>query len=468
MFNPESYEGLLPDGWANSSSTSEGHNDSILILANLDTDRKSKMFQSAGAYAHKTLSAYFRTLQSSMNFHTNGGVRLLVWTRDDEKSAILPRSIVDRKKLAVLADLNCHIEEIAGAQSVRHVGGHQRESAVDYESHLRVAKRMAREGTGIPLERLDTVPRLLQEAKAKGLDLHNPETEKSVMDILGQSKQKYLTEMFTLQDDLANGVFQQFHEGVKSDQKRAAGSRSGDLYTPQYRRLTDLLKYHKSKAAGWNRRSERVDELEKIYSIGHILRQNPDMSEETRKEKMEDLQNRIQKNEENMANKKVEEPRIRTLVDERRALSNDSPILQWDGRTAEPIQVKDDEFDPPNPLTLLDFRPRPSSERSLTPTAELFLEAMTVEFFVYNAEKVADALDKLAPGASAALIPKIDSLKNLPFDLEDLRVRTLTTTMLIELATAWSKWPFRPSRMDLLRLNPAIRYRGDEPDQAMI
>jgi transcription factor 1 len=108
-------------------------------------------------------------------------------------------------------------------------------------------------------------------------------------------------------------------------------------------------------------------------------------------------------------------------------------------------------------MTLLDFQPKALYQALRQKGNDYqydYFEQMLGSLFIQPTKNIVEALESLAPGASEALIPQCPSLSDPNAggmrDLHKFRVRLLNEKMLEELAEAWIKWPFRPSKAEMM------------------
>ncbi|KAG0647230.1 hypothetical protein D0Z07_7202 [Hyphodiscus hymeniophilus] len=159
---------------------------------------------------------------------------------------------------------------------------------------------------------------------------------------------------------------------------------------------------------------------------------------------------------------------FRHRLDNHRTFQNDPPILYWDRREAEPLQVKPDEFYPEHELCLLDFHPAPLWPvlRQDFPASYDVFEYILSSMFVTGTQSVESALKSVAPGALEWLHAECPSLTDMSKggnpDLGLLTVRCLTLEMFKEIMEAWMRWPFRPDRFELMKKSGSATYDPDE------
>ena len=458
LLNPDKYveSGFLPEfgGLEKTSSQENGLNDSLLILANVGTSHAYMNGKKATDISQRYALSHFANLLRLSDFHRNGRVRMLMWMGNDEKSPFVPRSIYARRKAAIWGELTCRVEEVAGSSGDSQPK--RREPKIDYDSYLRTAKRMENEGIELPLDRLDILPRQMLEAKAKGHDANNNlESSELPSDHTLWHGRDWHTELQALQEDFANGVFSR-------SPKKGKGSSVQGATTPQHKRLKYLGRVERRQRKMADLMYELLDEQKVIDSIDVSIRQNSFKNDEERQEqvkKAKDISVRIEEFKERM-NGTIETYRARFegALDERRAFYRDQPILQWDKRTVEPIIVRKEEFLPEKPLALIDFQPLPPPEIPLTKTQLLCLRALLHTFYIAPSQLLTTGLNILAPGAADALIPKVPSINNVQFNLDDLRAQMLTPQMLIDLTIAFSKWPFRPTLDEVIDSMPRFNH----------
>ena len=159
---------------------------------------------------------------------------------------------------------------------------------------------------------------------------------------------------------------------------------------------------------------------------------------------------------------------FRHRLDNRRAFDNNPPILYWDRREAEPLQVRPNEFHPEHELCLLDFHPAPLwpvLRQDFPATYDIF-EYILSTIFMTSTQSVKSALTAVAPGAFEWLLKECPSLTDMSKggnpDLDFLTVRCLTLEMFKEIMEAWMRWPFRPDRFELIKKSGSIAYDPDE------
>ena len=446
---------LLPDQevLATPTSADANNNPTLLILANMTRyigARRNRQAMGKSSDSHYQILDYIRTLESMTGFHSRGVARMLMWMPNEEKVPLLPRTIFHRRRLSVDSELSCHVEEIVGGA----VGedGVRREANIDIQSCIRTADRMARNAVQIPVSRLDEMPRQLKEIGPEAMLEY---AKLSTGTIHGQ--RDWHRELQALRKVFAGNkesrvdpeLSGQGEKGCATDELRR---------TPGYQRFLILQRTEtaqKSMKAVIDRILRQEDEIRAEYLA--IWRETS-LDNPSRDERLRDLDRRI-KHDKGLLQQRRRHLLLKLahLMDDRAAWNDDPPLLLWDRRMAEPIIAHPKEFSAPRPLALLDFRPKPDVPFRLTGTQRKYLDVMLAALFGSPGHSIGAALDTMAPGAAAALIPHAPSLID-PFrggrrDLDELRVRRLSPEMLLELAVAWEQWSFGPALEDLVRIN---------------
>ncbi|ERF73267.1 hypothetical protein EPUS_03099 [Endocarpon pusillum Z07020] len=429
---------LLPD---QTPVTSADHdkgktNDSLLILANL-TSGKAFKSRSDGPPSASMIPQYIGGILNQENsIHHYGLVRMLAWLPDDEKASYLPRTITERKKYSVRLDLVTRLSEIAGA-------------APDD-----VPSSQARRQHDLTLQGLQLVA---QRAKASGVwhpDSRRPPAPTPtwyeiplVSDALDQLRElphkfPWQKELLTVHDTWRRPLPKVNKHA--SEASRPIGRPPSD--EPESLRLlrTKFLTVRKTKAVAqqW---ADRQIELDRSRIDAHRARQSPAVLAATEK----DIQQKEATLWAEMAKGRKDLALVaKRYVDDRRGFEQQPPLLQWDRRTAEPLLVKDEEFYPSQKLALLDFQPVPDVlERLNDFDKRTCFDYLCNILFRNLAQPVHAHLEAIAQGGLDEFVERVPDLTN-PLkgghpNLHDLRVRTLPTGLLVQLALALETWPFR-------------------------
>lgn len=433
----------------------EKPNDSLLFVANLGY-YPSKPYKGFASVSTLMIYQLLSAMRTHALFQKYGLVRMLIWLSDSEKNIILPRTISYRRKYTVEGELTCEtITEVAGAESP---GVQMREHSLDIESSLAVQQKMEAANITTPPGRMS---RLQQEGHVRA------GTETFTDDVT--YKRPYYAELEELERDFEKGVFSQFVDEKDSPPRptKGRGSRSSQT-TPEYYRLTRLR-----QRAAWDKRRDHkmellLQEYESITAAQEaLIKKEPEQSGDT----AESLTERLEEAMEELESwNNIEQAQFWLNVDNRRALRRDPPTLLWDRRPAEPLAVRPQEFFPKQEMCLLDFQPR-----SIWPILRDnnlhnydYMENILSSLLMTPTQSVQRGLNALAPGALEWLVAECPSLtdpaKGGNRNLEHLTVRSLTQEMLKEIMEAWMRWPFRPSRHEMIVRSGTVPFDPSEED----
>lgn len=433
-------DGLLPELKETSDSAlSNAPNHSILLLVNMARGKASRRENAGKLNSHYRILSFMNALRSGAGLHSQGPVRMLLWLDESEKNALIPQTVSTRKKISLQLETYCHVEEIVGGGSR---GKQRRETALDVQSGIEVAKRMRDKGITIPLHRQDEMQREVAQSMVP-TDNHS-----QISPTLGRDWQK---ELLKLQKAFDAGEFTRYEEGSPNTDK-VRQHKKRRILTPEFRRFSQL----RSNAGLGQRQQTTLDSLllqeAEIDSIQtEILHNNPNQAEREEKEKEQhriraDLKNTLDMRESTFVAK------FAFIGDDRRALAMDPPLLMWDRREAEPLLAQAADFHGPHKLALLDFRPLAPSPWPMTDEQALLYDYLSTHMF-YSGIQSLKTLGQLAPGAFEALVPKVPELRDPlqcgRYDVEELRARNLSPELLWKLTLAWAKWPFRPTLSEL-------------------
>ena len=420
-------------------------NTTLLILANMSQNRRNNAnWLSANKLIHSQFKAleFIRALETRSGFHTKGPVRMLMWMTDQDKTNILPRTTSSRRRLSVYSEMFCDVEEIVGDALGPHAT--RREAYIDLQSSLLTAERMRKNGIIVPINRMDELPRKL---RSNGLDAVYESIRYSDSAIHGE--RTWHKELQNMREGFANGSYSQFVGGPPGfvEKKR----RSGDIaLTPEYKKFRLLARTEQNQRNKKSAVDQILEQDAQIRAIQLAITSNEHLDDVAHGKRVQALDERIERYRKLLA----EQPLVRLnsvhfFADDRAAWSGDSSLLSWDHRNAEPIVPRVNEFHVPKPMALIDFRPKASSANALTNIQQKYLDSILLGFFATPSFSVAAALDAMAPGAADAIIPNVPSLRDPRrggrMDLDQLRVRVLTSEILQEMAVAWDGWLFKPA-----------------------
>ncbi|OAQ96260.1 hypothetical protein LLEC1_01588, partial [Akanthomyces lecanii] len=171
-------------------------NDTLLVTANLSMcpKRPYRGFDNVGTMV---LYQFLSSIRQSSLLQQYGLVRFLIWTNDEDKHRILPRSILRRRRGAFEAELSCDwLHEVCGSTVDVHVRMALRDEWLNVESCAGAMARMEAMGIAMPAHRQSaTFKRILEDPAAfLGKKLADTETP--------QLARPYIQELNRLRDSL--------------------------------------------------------------------------------------------------------------------------------------------------------------------------------------------------------------------------------------------------------------------------
>lgn len=200
------------------------------------------------------------------------------------------------------------------------------------------------------------------------------------------------------------------------------------VHTPDNRELLDL-----AKTNTWETGSKRFKVLYSAFQSR--LRANSAALELARTGKVDKVISSARKD---------VAVRARNIADDITAYNE--RLLQWDRRPYEPLAVSPSDFSPGQPLALLDFRPRLEQPDEL-PTIDIrmcYAHVCSVLF-----QRPTQTLEEGLQGLGIT----VESLQGFL----SRRVRTLSPAVLLEVARAYEKWPFRIDTAEMI-VNKRVRW----------
>ncbi|KAI9771430.1 MAG: hypothetical protein M1840_002050 [Geoglossum simile] len=328
-----SYEKIIDDGLLpNQKILKEGDpgygstNSTLLFLANLG-QYPEKRWGDFKSISHLMIHQLITAIRTRSLFHQYGFVRMLIWTMDTAKTALLPRTVANRRRFTIQAEVACEkIHEVAGAEG--GPGKNRRDIDIDIVSSKRVAMLLEQNGLGTPEDRKgidekDTEGGPTQEGK---------ETERGDVNGSGRLWRK---ELKALEEDYKSNKFSRF----AAEQGGQVGRR---VPTKNYARLSHLRTF----ASQMQKRKTAVDRLLKIEEgleadTELAMSMEPEQRDGELAKLAEDYRKEVEKHPISV------QEGLALASDDRRALAADPPLLMWDRRMQEPIIVQNSEFEPP-------------------------------------------------------------------------------------------------------------------------
>ncbi len=430
-------------------------NNSLLLIANI-ARYPVKRHGSFNSLQHLMMHQLISAIRTHSGFQAYGLVRMLVWLVDSEKKMLLPRTVASRKKFTVQTEISADIQELAGAQEL--AGLERREERIDEESAARVANSLDRLGLGKPRE-----PQGAGEAttaagsrlESVSSDIANARLSRIWLEELADLDKRY--DQGLLNKYVDEPVPHMTNEAKTADKPKAKklGKLSGRPLTPEFVRRRELQQSVRTEAKDKSSVDKLLEEeaawegLESLIGSDTLTQEEKQKQEKKHRESTERFRLHLER-----ARKPLQK-RFMYASDDWKAFRRHDPLLMWDRRPFEPIEVQSDDFFPNQKLALLDLQPKPlpPAFRS-SPKLYALFEYILSNLFIQPAQSIVQGLEQLGPGAAEALIPEVPALtdprKGGRRNVEHLRVRMLTFEMLEGLTLAWDRWVFKPEMGDLM------------------
>ncbi|KAF2968671.1 hypothetical protein GQX73_g4918 [Xylaria multiplex] len=390
-------------------------NDTLLVTANLAFHPK-KRFVNFESMASLVLHQFADAIRTGSLFQRYGLVRMLIWTRTDDKPGFLPRNIQRRRRQAIENDLVCEwVHEVCGNESALS-GWYVREDAMDNASLMATIKRMKANKLQMPSGR---EPVNFQEALAA------VEENKEV----------------PLPGKVAPTYKRPYHDVLADLQAAGLDKESDDfktMKTYQWRASTD------GRKAG--RMLQTLTSLDRVAALINSGEATPEEVVAAELEWDQELRE---------LPKSLTDEFI-TYKDSVHAFRRDPPLLQWDRRQYEPMTAHGEEFFPNVHCSLLDIQPRAPHPllrqrgRDSTRSADI-CNVILGSLMLQSTQPLSIGLDALWPGASDYILPRWTSGRDLsrggfPLNLRNAEPapRSLDARQWEELFELWMEWPFRP------------------------
>ena len=420
-----------------------GINDTLLVFANVPGLKAAQSKSNASAAVPNMQQYVYGMMNQHRSIHHYGMVRMFAWVTDDEKSAILPRTITDRRRTSVMLDLVAQVSEIAGGTvSEANPSKARRRHDLPIQSAQLVAERAKALGIRDPDSRRHPPPIPIWYELGLGSD---------ALDQLRNLPHKlpWQDELLALEDSWRKS---QQEVGKQSSETIKSGGTPPPKVPVRLQRLrSQYLTIRKTKAIAqdWADRQSEIDKAEvDLFTGGRSPSEHSAMREEIQL-KAATLHSDMDQGRKDLG------VLARRYIDDRRGFEQHPPLLQWDRRTAEPLAVKDDEFYPAKKMALLDIKPVPEALDSLNNfDKQICFQYLCHILFSNPSLSTRNALETVFQGDLDDFVERVPDLSN-PLkggnpDLNDLRVRTLPLDFLVQLALALESWPFRKQTPEMI------------------
>ena len=406
-------------------------NNELLVVANVAGWPRTKSSKS-GTFGRLLTYQFISSIRNSSLFQQYGLVRMLLWTNEEDKRNLVPRTVQERRKMTMETEMSCEwIREVVGRDDDSY---HKRDYLVDLESGVKAVARMNKHlrTVNIPPERQTDMYKVLQ---------NDPELMK---------RRRFSVEA----PPRFKNSFQEQIDMLES---------KGQLTKAEQTQLSNAKK-RLVPANNQLMRAQRLLQLQdKIRSYEVSTQDDAPRWRKNVKEEWDEEMSKLSR---------IDRSMFDLLLEMQHHLNhNDPPTFFWDRRLAEPLVPQPEEFIPNAPLALIDVQPKaphrvflergPGSTRSADIT-ELIIQAL----WLTPVAPVKRAMDNLWPGF-AEEYEKIDSLRNpklggFPYD-EFMTVRRLRENQLFDVVERFLDWPFRPDYRELFYRH--LEYSGRDEEQ---
>jgi transcription factor 1 len=424
-------------------------NDTLLLVANL-AHHPRKIFRGFPSLSMLVTYQLLSAARSHALFHKYGLVRMLLWVPDEEKMQLLPRHVHGIRKTAIEALVTCEsIREIAS--STEDTSRFLRDQTLALENSVEVVKRMNSQGITTPVHRQGDLEVAARNIVAGG-------THEGFSD-LQRFKRSYSSQIEDLQRRYDNGEL-----SMRLDPDPEDPSAIPQM-NPEWEALIRLS----SKVRQQNRETAANDKLiDEYMEINHLDAElnaaDPDAeATQNAKKALDDRKKAWVATLEAMKTPAWNHFIVR--FDSRRVTT------PFEKRDSEPLKVYSKEFYPASNAALLDLQPKalwPCLAKDFPKNYDVF-EYIIGNMYASPTQSVKDAFIGLWPGAYEQLRDNCPSLTDGKtgscFGLEHMTVRSLTMEMLQEIIEAWLKWPFRPTRFDLMKRSGSSVYDPDSEEE---
>ncbi|XWW95751.1 hypothetical protein V2A60_003718 [Cordyceps javanica] len=404
-------------------------NDTLLVTANLSMCPKRPYwgFDNVGTMV---LYQFLSSIRQSSLLQQYGLVRFLIWTNDEDKHRVLPRSILRRRRSAFEAELSCDwLHEVCGAAFDVHGRMALRDEWLNVESCAGAMARMEASGLEMPAHRqTETYRRIRADPVAlmgrKLADWETPQLARPYVEELARlrstegpdspSSELLRRRQLEYRDRHEHKLADRF--GALLRQRAAAIALAGtaDFAAQDAAYTAAVARLPKNKAA----------EYQRLADNHHLFRQAP-------------------------------------------------PALLWDRRAYEPLVARSTEFFPNAPTTLLDMQPKAVAPLlrqygPATPRSGAMSDVLLHLWFANVLGPLEDGLERLwgGFGSERPRCPSFDDPRRGGSPLSGagrVLARCVNEAQWLEILGAWMDWPFRPPYTQLLsRWSEEVDVADDE------
>ncbi|KAL7619349.1 hypothetical protein AAE478_009886 [Parahypoxylon ruwenzoriense] len=399
-------------------------NDTLLVTANIAFHPK-KRFNKFDSLALLVIYQFIDAIRTSGLFQRYGLVRMLIWTRPDDKFGLIPKVMQKRRRMAVDSELSCEwVREVCGREGPDSVW-FVRDSNIDTNSNLAVWKRMRSAGLRMPQGReSEELKEAVTESRLKRVVAPGstaPVFKRPFQDVLSELEAAHQQQVFAKGSENYK-TMRVYRWRLNSEERK-------------HQRMLDTI--------------SGLDAIHALYKSGTATAKKMKRLEEAWDAELQ-------------ANPKGFIDEFTTYKDNLHYYRQDPPLLHWDRREYHPMAVQPEEFLPNIQCSLLDVQPKklhpllrqmgPNSSRA----GDCF-ELIARSLMSHSTLPVDRCLNALAPGAAEFILPRWKSASDLDHGgvrarsrLAQLTPRMLNARQWEELLELWMEWPFRPEFHELL------------------
>lgn len=487
--NPRSYyenyeqifhQGIIPDrpNLPENDPKQRQLDTSMLVtgnLARLYTDQPVKL--RIAPFAHQILTQMTWASLSNELFHRGGLVRMLWWLPEQHKGPIMPQNASKSSAFSRSLHLGLDISEVVGTKPHDEVTPDSSSHNLDniklfsVMSEGNVRRKMQGAGIRVPAGRslqrvLDDTSQLPLAPSKSPLEIRYHDLAsfedaansledrlKKTLDAVEESAKRRLTHLVrkVLQPCLDTLEYPQCQEAIKTLPRHTRGFRQN--HEPGNPSNLDL------RMVVLLDLELRIVNLEAHYK--HLEEMGHDVA--SYKDRLLAMDARLHSGDKGYF---FAVELMDLLLLQQIAFYSAPPLIPYERRAYEPLQAESDDFWPRMDLALFDVTPngRDISAKGLATRPEVVKTAQELikYLYTYRAHRVGTVLDRIAPNAAQDLLPMAPSIADARrggrLNVERVKVRMLSETMIQELVQAWFEWPFRPTTGQL-----AISMEGGGP-----
>ncbi|KEF62846.1 uncharacterized protein A1O9_00819 [Exophiala aquamarina CBS 119918] len=400
------------------------------------------------------------------DLYRNGMFRTLAWIPSQEKGPLLPHSVAIRRKQSITLEASATVHELAAPSKLdrQRIGQGEPWADLAREGYLRVQSASKAEGISIPRSRKQPLPPPPLLTLKPGAA--------TLRDAAFTSDAKWVPQLIELDNYLKEHDTEWYTAALKMDAE-ATAPRVKPLEANSKRKAWRLLMSR--IRTEHNTRTKAIDLVNQqrllerqwkdaiLASPSGLLKTS---AEERLRREADSLGAKLKKLARN--NRVFAEK----AIDDFRAYDHKPRVLLWNHRIAEPLLVHKDEFSSPHhQMAFFDILPKADLTYQLDTEDKVicFGHLMSLISF-YSSKSVHEVCSMIIPAGVDDFIKTIkgiqDPTKGGWYDPNMLRIRSLPVDLIVEIALAFERWPFRPTTQSLLAVKSDFDSTYKEPANA--